>query len=132
MSEHPEAADLLDEARRSLLEALLPLLPQDRRYDALMVANAMAIASREARSGDKLLREEVRGLEALLDEAGTADGAREELQARLPELERRLALDIRRGSYDAAGPQRDAVRAYLRTVTREQVRISNPKALAGS
>ena len=132
MSERPEAADLLDEARRSLIEALLPLLPQDRRYDALMVANAMAIASREARSGDKLLREEVRGLGTLLDGAGTANGAREELRARLLELERRLARDIRRGSYDAVGPQRDAVRAYLRTVTREQVRISNPKALAGS
>lgn len=132
MSERPEAADLLDEARRSLIEALLPLLPQDRRYDALMVANAMAIASREAQSGDKLLREEVRGLETLLDGAGTANGAREELRARLLELERRLARDIRRGSYDAVGPQRDAVRAYLRTVTREQVRISNPKALAGS
>jgi hypothetical protein len=132
MSERPEAAGLLDEARRSLLEALLPLLPQDRRYDGLMVANAMAIASREARSGGKLLREEVRGLETLLDGAGTAEGAREELRARLLELERRLARDMRSGSYDAAGPQRDAVRAYLRTVTLERVRISNPKALAGS
>jgi hypothetical protein len=132
MSERPEAADLLDEARRTLLEALLPLLPQDRRYDGLMVANAIAIASREARSGDTLLREEVRGLQTLLDRAGAADGALEGLRARLLELERQLARDIRRGVYDAAGSQRDAVRAYLRASAQARVRISNPRALAGS
>ena len=41
MTDHPDGAALLDEARRTLLEILLPLLPPERRYDGLMVANAM-------------------------------------------------------------------------------------------
>ena len=40
---------LLAEARRVMLEDLLPLLPADRHYDARMTANAMAIAG--ARTG---------------------------------------------------------------------------------
>ncbi len=38
---------LLAEARRVMLEDLLPLLPEDRHYEARMTANAMAIAARE-------------------------------------------------------------------------------------
>lgn len=132
MTERPEAADLLDEARRSLLEILLPLLPQDRRYEGLMVANAMAIASRDARLGDELLHGEVRGLATLLDAMGAADGPSKELRVKLQDLERQLAQALRRGAYDAPGPRRDAVRAYLQASTRGRVRISNPRALAGS
>jgi Domain of unknown function (DUF6285) len=129
MTEQPEAADLLDEARRSVLEILLPLLPQDRRYDGLMVANAIAIASREARLSDELLREAVRGLAFLLDSRGAADGSAKELRVTLQGLEQQLAQDLRRGAYDAPGPRRDAVRAYLRASTQGRVRLSNPKAL---
>ncbi len=46
-SEQPEGSVLLAEARRITLEELLPLLPESRRYDARMIANAMAIAGRE-------------------------------------------------------------------------------------
>jgi hypothetical protein len=129
MTEQPEAADLLDEARRSVLEILLPLLPQDRRYDGLMVANAIAIASREARLSDELLREAVRGLAILLDSRGAAGGSAKELRVTLHGLEQQLAHDLRRGAYDAPGPRRDAVRAYLRASTQGRVRLSNPKAL---
>src|SRR5215475_11569411 len=38
---------LLAEARRVLLEELLPLLPAEKHYEARMAANAMAIAARE-------------------------------------------------------------------------------------
>jgi aminoglycoside phosphotransferase (APT) family kinase protein len=46
-SDRPEGSALLAEARRLTLEELLPLLPEQRRYEARMVANAMAIAGRE-------------------------------------------------------------------------------------
>jgi aminoglycoside phosphotransferase (APT) family kinase protein len=46
-AERPEGAVLLAEARRVMLEELLPLLPEERRYEARMAANAMAIAGRE-------------------------------------------------------------------------------------
>jgi hypothetical protein len=129
MSERPEAADLLEEARRTLLEVLLPLLPPDRRYDGLMVANALAIASREARGGDDLLRQEATLLAALLHASGAADGPLQALRATLRDLERQLAQELRRGVYDSPGPRRDAVRAYLRAATEGRVRVSNPKVL---
>jgi hypothetical protein len=49
--ELPHAADLLDIARMTLLEEILPQLSGDVRFKALMVANAMAIAGRAAAGG---------------------------------------------------------------------------------
>ena len=46
-AEQPPASLLLAEARRLLLEELLPTLPEDRRLEARMIANAMAIGGRE-------------------------------------------------------------------------------------
>jgi hypothetical protein len=130
LSERPEATELLDEARRTLLEILLPRLPQDRRYDGLMVANAMAIAAREARLGDDTLRQEARRLATLLDAQPAPDGPMEAIRVRVRGLERQLAQALRRGDYDGPSPRRDAMRAYLRAATEGRVRISNPKALA--
>jgi hypothetical protein len=47
MDDRPDGAELLAVARTTLLEDLLPELPQARRYHALMIANAMAMARRE-------------------------------------------------------------------------------------
>ncbi len=47
----PNAHQLLEIARATLLEQLLPALPGELRYPALMIANAMAIAARESRLG---------------------------------------------------------------------------------
>ena len=47
MQNRPDGVELLDIARRTLLDSLLPALPKDKHYDALMIANAMAMASRE-------------------------------------------------------------------------------------
>jgi aminoglycoside phosphotransferase (APT) family kinase protein len=46
-AEQPAASVLLAEARRLLLDELLPTLPEDRRLEARMIANAMAIGGRE-------------------------------------------------------------------------------------
>lgn len=44
----PEGLDLLDEAARLLREALAPTLTGEARYNALLAANAVAMARREA------------------------------------------------------------------------------------
>ena len=49
-ADQPAGEALLEAARRLLLEELLALLPAERRYDGLMIANAMAIAARELRA----------------------------------------------------------------------------------
>ena len=47
MRDRPNGADLLAVARRSLLDEVAPALKGQPRYVALMVANAIGIASRE-------------------------------------------------------------------------------------
>src|SRR5262245_41199523 len=112
----PDGAALLDEARRTLLHGLLPLLPAERRYDGLMIANAMAIAAREFHRD----HEAARVIEAALTDLADLPAS---------DLATHLAKAIRSGEYDAPGQRRAAVRRYLRDVTIACVRISNPKLL---
>ena len=81
-AEQPDGAVLLAEARRLLSEDLLAELPERRRYEARMIANAMAIAGRELAA----------------HAPATAD-------------DRKLAADIRRGQYDNDAGLRDRLAA---------------------
>jgi hypothetical protein len=128
MTDKLDAAALLEEARRTFVKILLPLLPTERRYDGLMVANAMDIAAREAGQGDAALHERAALLAALFSTSVAATG--ENLRAHLSQLEARLAHEIRAGLCDAPGARRDAVRDYLRRSVIARLRLSNPKALA--
>jgi hypothetical protein len=47
MINRPETRDLLAEARQVLLDSLAPELSGERKYEALMIANAMGMAIRE-------------------------------------------------------------------------------------
>src|SRR5690606_24232383 len=94
----PDGPDLLDVARRRLVDELLPMLPADRRFDVLMIANAMGIAARESRGGEDELRAALARLAALYGEAvepTPVAGVRD----RLSRLNRRLAADIRAGVF---------------------------------
>lgn len=126
--DQPDGTMLLEEARRTLLEALLPLLPSDRRYEALMVANAMAIAGREAGQAGEAVRALLGDLAVLTGRTVDAGLSETEHAGLFAELEQGLARQIRGGGYDASGPQRDAVRRYLRRATMARLKISNPKA----
>lgn len=126
--DRPDGPELLDAARRYLLEELLPLIPDERRIDVLMIANAMGIAAREARAGDAPLHEALARLAAIYDEAVPACASDEALRAELSRLGRRLARDIRAGAFDS-GPKRGAVLDHLRATTRTRVAITNPKVL---
>jgi hypothetical protein len=57
MRHGPTTENLLETARKVLRETLLPQLPRSAAYQALMVANAMAIASRRIAAGDRPERE---------------------------------------------------------------------------
>ncbi len=81
-AEQPEGSVLLTEARRLAIEELVPLLPEDRRYEARMIANAMAIAGRELAA----------------------------LRAQAPEL-KALAAAIRAGKHDTDTTLRDRLAA---------------------
>ena len=126
MADNPDGAALIEEARRTLLEVLLPLLPPERRYDGLMVANAMAIAAREAGQGDAALREAVQQLSSLVPRRRYK---RESPAPNCSNSKACLASEIRAGLCDAPGVRRDAVRDYLRISVIARARVSNPKAL---
>ena len=62
--DEPSSEALLDVARTVLLQELLPLLPEERRYDGLMVAKVMGMAHREldrAKRGTEGRRRDVAG-----------------------------------------------------------------------
>ena len=115
MREHPTGAELLAIAREVLRKELLPLLPRDRQYDVLMIANAMGIAERQLQTGDAPAQAETRELAALLQMEGDQAG-----------LERRLAQGLRGGEFDS-NPQ---VQDLLWRLTVQRVRESAPRALA--
>lgn len=115
MREHPDGAELLAIAREVLKRELLPLLPKDKQYDALMIANAMSIAERQLGAGEAPQQAERQALSQLLDQQGE-----------LPELNRALAAAIRAGRLD----NHAEARRLLWESTLQRVRESAPKALA--
>ncbi|MDE2360511.1 MAG: hypothetical protein KGL70_14150 [Betaproteobacteria bacterium] len=139
MSDIPDASDLLAAARDALLRELLPALPGDRRYVGLMIANAIAIADREHRSGGDALREETSRLRELLASVTASAAPQDAVQAGLATgaggpsaaaaaLRRALAAAIRAGAFDLP-PQHDALVAHLWRTSADWTAISNPKAL---
>ena len=114
----PNGHELLEIARLTLLEQVLPALAGELRYPALMIANAMAIAARESVLQAGVCDQELVRLAALGCQA----------TASLPEARRQLARAIRQGRHDA--PQRrQALVEALRQVTLDRLAISNPKAV---
>lgn len=127
MKNQPEASELLAIARETYLARIVPALPENLRYTALMIANAMAIARREIRAGNAPARAELRRLHLL--HAGSPPQTDERpLRSMLADHNRRLAREIRAGRYDA---DNGTLLDHLRRTTEEKLAISNPKALSG-
>ena len=116
MLERPDADGLLAAARDVLLRELLPHLPESKRFEARMAANAVAIARRgiAADPAPALAR-----LRALFDASDAEPEA----------LLRRLAAEIRAGGRDPGTPGHAAAAAVLVDLTRLRCGVSNPRAL---
>jgi hypothetical protein len=121
----PDAAELLATARETLVGELLPALPAALRYRGLMVANALAIASREAASGHDAIRREVELLRPLAAQAvPPSDPASDDVHA----LRRIVAAAIRDGRFDDEAHSR-ALLAALDEIAAHRLAISNPRVL---
>lgn len=122
MSDRLDACELLNVARQTLLEKLLPVLPADLRYEALMIANAMAIARREYQLAAQAEHVEMDALQCLsISQAGIPEN--------LDAARRQVAGAIRAGHYDTAGPNQNELLRTLERVTLGRLAISNPKVL---
>lgn len=102
MLEKPDAADLLATAREVVLNELLPALPPEKAFAARMVANAIAIALREAKADVVSLP--IADLVA-------------------------LAREIRAGLHDPGTLAHETTRDFLRAYARLRAGVSAPKAL---
>jgi hypothetical protein len=130
MRPKPSAAELLEIARKTLRGEVLAALPEALRYQALMAANAIAIAGRVLERGEAPEREELAGLARLMDEKNSAiplDPAT--VRERLGVLYNRLADELRAGKIVPGGSRHRAVFKHLWQTTLERVRESNPRAL---
>lgn len=100
MRDRPNGADLLAVARRSLLDEVAPALTGQPRYVALMVANAIGIASRELAEADRFARAQ---RAVLAKSAGDDGGSAETAIAG-------LVKSLRTGRHDADGALYGALR----------------------
>ncbi len=130
MRPKPSAGELLDLARKTLRGDLLAALPEALRYQALMAANAVAIAGRVLEQGDAPEREELANLARLMGEKDPAiPSDLAAMRERLGVLYGRLCDELRAGKIVPGTERHRAVFAHLRQATLERVRESNPKAL---
>ena len=114
----PTAAELLKIARDGLLNELLPHLPKEQHYTALMAANALAISMREIQAAASQDQAEAALLHELYGSAATSAG--------IDEFAVRLAHDLREGRFDTRLP---AVGQLLLAEVTARLRVSNPKYL---
>jgi hypothetical protein len=125
-AEQPDALALLDIARETLLGQVLPQLDGDTRYQALMIANAMAMAIRELTPGAVDHEPEaqlLRGLYGHLQAPGGEDAEQTSVR-----LEERLSRDLRSGEFD--GDRQQLVRQLLRARLEARLQVSNPRRWA--
>lgn len=108
-----DTAALAELARKTLLEAVLPHVPQEQRYQTLMVANAIGIAARALEAGAAAQTAEAEDYRGLLGGDGGED---------LAALRRRLAETIRSGALD----DDPALAALLRRRVAAALAIANP------
>ncbi|MFT5175258.1 MAG: hypothetical protein ACI8W7_003448 [Gammaproteobacteria bacterium] len=128
--DQPDALALLDIARETLVAQVLPQLDGDSRYQVLMVANAMAMATREltTRLHERTVNpaSAAQLLQRLYEHGPVSDD--EDSAVTLARLRRRLACDLRNGT--VGGDQQHLVQQILRADTRARLAVSNPRRLS--
>lgn len=120
INDEPDARDLVAIALRSFRETILPLVPAEQRFTALMIANALGTAERELAAGRSAEPALASAIGTLLGEDGD-----------LPTLAPHLCAHIADGGFDPPDRQA-ALRAVLTDLTRARLAVSNPKFLGAA
>ncbi|WP_029011206.1 DUF6285 domain-containing protein [Azospirillum halopraeferens] len=128
MRNDPDARRLLAAALDAYRAEVLPVVPPERRYTALMIANAMAIAARELDGLDAAGHAMMAAMIPLVGSDADESLSGAALSDRVDALQRRLCADIAAGAYDRdAGALLDCLDATVRA----RLAIANPKLLEG-
>lgn len=132
MRDLPSGPALLALAHDVLLNDLLPLLPQEARLSARLVASSMAVAEREAIAYEELSQQIAREVERFYGTALTRSTERGEPDGYDPQLLRRLAGDLRAGAFEALEARERGARDILWRLTLGKLRLANPRFLAAN
>jgi len=119
----PDAPELLAAARETLMNDVLPSVPEHLRYEVRMIASAMGIAAREAATQSQTeaaLFSEVLP-ESIAGSSTSSDDAR-----------RTIAKAIRAGVFDTPGAQQQRLQVALAKTIYNALMVSNPKAAQSS
>ena len=115
---HPDAQNLLATALDAYRAEILPSLPDEKRYTALMIANALAM----------VLREIGKPLEPL---PATAAALYENAAFLTPrEFEESLVMAIENGGFLDEPSERQNAFAALKAINAARLAITNPKLLS--
>jgi len=126
MRDEPDAAVLLAIAQETFQREIVPHLPPESRYTAAMIANAMAIAGREAADNGADAAQELALFEALYGNDSTP-AVSGDAKERLSAYNRRIVSDIRAGRFDVIGSK--LVQAVVSHQINSRLRLSNPRAV---
>jgi len=129
MQDRPTSSELLQVARDALVQDLLPEITGEKRYVALMVANALAILGRDLESDAAFLKKEMKRLQGLLGTSLPEVEGHDALRAEVERLNRQLVAKIRAGAFDEPEAACPRLQAHLLATTHEKLATSNPKAL---
>ena len=120
--DRPDAAELLDTLAEFLYADVRGWAPREKRFQVLVAANLCAVVARELRAGEKPLRSDLALFGELLGTELEVP-AGDELPAAVRRAERRLAEEIRRGTFDA---RLDQLIAGLRKHVRRKLDVARP------
>lgn len=122
------AADLaaLENARVAMRGEVFEALHESCRYDARLVAKAIAVAAKELANGHVSERREYERLAALLGVETFARASPREIRCLLPSLNERLVARIRAGEADVGTTTYATTLRHLEAITREALSESNP------
>lgn len=124
MHDRPDAVDLLEIALASLNHRLLPALPAELQPLGRMVADAVAIASRELQAGDTVMEQSLAAFTQLYGPEAVADSGDSPEEA-VEALTSLLAEEIRDGTLDGDSLVED----LLLSDARSRLQITNPTLL---
>ena len=129
MQDRPTSSELLQAARDAFVRDLLPDITGEKRYVALMVANALAILGRDLEREASFLQEEYKRIQGLLGVSLPEIKDHEALWVEVENLNRQLVTQIRTGAFDEPATACARLKAHLVATTREKLAASNPKIL---
>lgn len=126
MRDKPQADDLLKIAEATFKQEILPHLPADKKYTALMIANAMRIAARQFGDDKNNAVTEIALLSELLGKTSIEDNP-----DTLLSLNKQFAAAIRDGAFASGTDGHDKARQLLLDCTQNKLAEVNPKAITG-